>query len=69
MESVPRGETVDQLITGKYCNVWGGKPSNTSRIMAKQGLAVQHYDAPAHTALPMKQFLAAKNVSVDPQPP
>jgi hypothetical protein len=37
--------------------------------MAKQVLAVQHYDAPAHTALPVKQFFTAKNMSMDTHPP
>lgn len=32
MEFVPRGEPVNQLITGRHCSVWGSKPSNTSRI-------------------------------------
>jgi hypothetical protein len=36
--------------------------------MAKQGLAVQHYDPPTHTDLPVKQFLAAKNMSVETHP-
>lgn len=68
MESVPRDETVNQLITGRYCSVWGSKPSNTSRIMAKQGLAVQHYDAPTHTALPVKQFWPLKTCPWKPTP-
>jgi hypothetical protein len=57
-------------IAGRLGLSYGTYQPKTSGTMAEPGLDVLHHDnAPAHSALSVQRFLAAKNMTVVPHPP
>ena len=67
-EFVPPGQTVNHAF---YKNVLEGLRKRVQRV--RWGIAddwvLQHDNAPAHTALSIREFLAMKNIPVLPHPP
>jgi transposase len=69
-EFVPPGQTVNQHY---YLEVWKRLREQVHRKRPErwrnQDWVLHHDNAPAHTALSVQRFLAAKNMAVVPHPP
>jgi len=67
-EFVPQDQTVNQHFYRKVLERLR-KRVMRMRPNIKNNWVLHHDNAPCHTAISVNQFLASKNIPVDPQPP